>query len=1222
MGEDGDSDGPRKKRRISPPETGPYILRSLLDNVPVASDAAEQQDAYISCVEYWNGNLYIGTSIGEILHFVSLPADPSDETTEPTFMLASRLPINPSRSSLPPDTAPGVHQILVLPTANKACILCNGVLTFYSLPELSPMYGNPKVANCRWIGGLDLNKPIEEEGSGEVIFMVGLQTRIMLVKVSEEVRKIRSIEFPGCVAGSRRGTIACVADSRSYSLLEVEHRQKIPLFPIYPTEEEFDSGKVEDIPGRVGTPQGDLQTAGNGHGRSASLNSLGAGSIGRSRSPQPGTRGRSISGTPEPYRSSSRQPGTQEGDGLKPTAEAIGQVASLASANQKPLPEPPKSPTNRLKPLIASPSPSEFLFVTGTDPAEPGVGMFVNMDGEGVRGTVEFHRHPESIVIDNNTDNTRTGQSDADQEGYILAIIGPAPDEDGQKYIEAQRWNTNPGDTERKRTSLEIPSSDITSAAVGIWHTVSSNNTVFPDVAEIMRMVRLRTSSVPSPLYPSTPTTETPDPRTKASIEQLQKEKELFDGQETDSDGSRQPSGRLRRNWEVERNREESKFAKGLGKVNSSIIVWSGDQIWQVLRNPLALQLDTVLSIAGPSKETNDHTLVDRDAIISLLGELQSIEPKTETEFLGLSYIRQKASLLLFMALLSAGTTAERSVLLDTTENTLVVGGLDPRIVLLLIPLVRNEVLQGPQGIWVYNGLAKMAEPLITPPDGQKEEEVEDKTVDDSVLQMLKRYLLSWQQKRGYGSIADETYVFNSIDAALLHLLLEMDPKGRRGASGATTPPLRSELNKLVDNWKGDFSRAVELLESYHRLFVLSRLYQSRKMAKQVLGTWRRIIEGEDDLGGELSVSDAEMQVRKYLVRIRDARLVEEYGSWLAARNPSLGVQIFSDDNRRAQLSPSHVIALLKERAPNAVQEYLEHLVFTRNETQYADDLIAYYLDSVLSVLESSPEARQSLAESYSTYRALQPPKPSYLSFITHNAPLEPWWKSRLRLLQLLGGGGTSQYTSTPAPTDISYSIPSVLARIEPFQNELVSESIILDGRQGRHREALHLLTHGLGDYDTAIRYCVFGGPTSSTSTPPPLLTSSPDQSALFTHLLHEFMQIIDPSVRIERVSDLLARFAPLYDISTVLSLVPEDWSVDILSDYLVRVLRGLVSDSREVRVQRALSAGLYLQVDAQFVDGMEKVGGWVEEREGVVRGLKTGEGGGDGGDEGDGEDG
>jgi len=50
-----DGVGPRKRRRIGPPGTDPYILRSLFDNVPLATE--DSSDVYITCVEYW-GKLY------------------------------------------------------------------------------------------------------------------------------------------------------------------------------------------------------------------------------------------------------------------------------------------------------------------------------------------------------------------------------------------------------------------------------------------------------------------------------------------------------------------------------------------------------------------------------------------------------------------------------------------------------------------------------------------------------------------------------------------------------------------------------------------------------------------------------------------------------------------------------------------------------------------------------------------------------------------------------------------------------------------------------------------------------------------------------------------------------------------------------------------------------------------------------------------------------------
>ncbi|OJD18217.1 hypothetical protein AJ78_01717 [Emergomyces pasteurianus Ep9510] len=1212
-----DIDSPRKRRRIAPSETGPYVLRQLIAKVPVAGEGSEQ-DAYITCVEYWNDNLYIGTSTGEVLHFVSFPSD-TEDSSEPSFILASRLPITLSQSNLPADTPPGVQQLLILPSTNKACILCNGVVTFYSLPELSPTYGTTRVGNCKWIGGLDLNESNEDGESFDPVVMIAVSHRIMLVRIGDEPRRVRNIEFPGCFVSARRDTIACVADAYSYSLLEVEHRQKIPLFPISSSEESFESGRVEDIPARTDTPvQGNPPTALGvvlGHSRSASLNTLGG--MGRRQSnPHSNFPERSSSITPEPSAKNRvpEPPGSPEKkspDTSGPSSEAGPTGSDGSSSSQKPLPPPPKQSTTRLKPHIVSPTPSEFLLVTGTEPSEPGVGMFVNVDGDVVRGTLEFPKYPEAIVVDDDSnEGNQPRTSDDDQNGYVLAVIDGNDEEDSCTYIEAQRWNAVPGERRLQKASVEIPSADLPLGPVGIRRTVSPSRVSFPEIFDVMRMVRLKSSSLLSPSIPSTPTENT-DPRTRASLEHLQKEKELFESQETDSDSSKHPpSSHVQRQWEVERNREEAKFARGLSTVKSSIMLWEGDQIWRVIRNPLALQLDNALELAKQSWRNDETGLgVDKAAIINLIQGLRDMEPKTETEYIGLRYVRQKASLLLLVDLLSQNSSSFAESTIKVTEDALIVGELDPRVVLLLIPLVRGEVLQGPQGIWVYNGLVKVISSLLNSPDEGTADKLPVFAIDDNILHLLKRYLLSWQKKRGYASVADETYVFNSVDAALLHLLLDLDAKNIREGNASPGDFVRTELNKLVDNWKGNFDRAVQLLKSYNRLFVLSRLYQSRKMAKHVLATWRRIVEGEKDEGRELSAPAADIQIRKYLVKIRDVHLVEEYGPWLAARNPKLGIQVFADDNSRVKFNPPQVIALLQNHAPAAVQEYLEHLVFAKNDTQYVDDLIAYYLDTVLSVLESSPEARASLTQSYSTYRALQAPKPSYLSFISHNHPPEPWWQSRLRLLQLLGGGSTTRFTSTSPPANLSYSISTVLTRIQPFKNELVSESVILDGRQGRHREALRLLTHGLSDYDTAIRYCVYGGPTSSTPTSTSTTSdtaAAARQAELFTYLLTEFLQIADPACRIERTSDLLARFASVYDIAEVLRLVPDEWSVDILSEYLVRVLRGVVSGAREAKVQRALSAGLYLRVDAGYGEKVEKIGGWVEDETGV-RGLKRG---------------
>ncbi|KAL8952848.1 MAG: hypothetical protein Q9183_007371, partial [Haloplaca sp. 2 TL-2023] len=175
---------------------------------------------------------------------------------------------------------------------------------------------------------------------------------------------------------------------------------------------------------------------------------------------------------------------------------------------------------------------------------------------------------------------------------------------------------------------------------------------------------------------------------------------------------------------------------------------------------------------------------------------------------------------------------------------------------------------------------------------------------------------MAWRQRKGFGSIADEIEVFQTVDAALLHLLLHQD--NQRPSRSGIPSASRAELYTLVDSGVDCFERAIALLEEYRRLYVLSRLYQNRKMAGKVLETWRRIIEGEADAGNELR--DGENEVRKYLAKIRDTAIIQEYGTWLARRNPELGVQVFADDSSRVKFVPQDVAQLLKERAPEAVK--------------------------------------------------------------------------------------------------------------------------------------------------------------------------------------------------------------------------------------------------------------------------------------------------------------
>ncbi|MCJ1274594.1 hypothetical protein MMC21_002391 [Puttea exsequens] len=1154
------------------PTTGWYILRPLVQDIPLAAEG-HAAPAKISCIELYNENLYVGTTQAEILHFVSIPSDGADEVSAPQYIFASRLqPSYNAQAAMALQASPGVQQILLLPTVQKACVLCNGTLSFYSLPELSPAFGNTTVPNSTWVGGVDLSSKPEDEKTG-VVVMICVKNKVRLVRIRDEARRVRDIEFPGCLISTRRGAFACVADSRSYALLDVENQQKITLFPIASSDENTDGGRVESI---VSAAEPSLSSSrpmpseggadGKGHGRSTSLGAFVGGLGRRQGSPQSRSQERSTLATPEsplrdpsPSQSHTRNVSTPEASNARSTSP------------EKPLPAiPPRSDSLRgaslaalqsatLKPHICSPTVAEFLLTTGNAEDEPGVGIFVNLDGDVVRGTLQFDQYPRAVVTDGAGLEAESANHDQDREGFVLAAMYRTKNDDVKvPVIEIQRWDV---DDNAGREWMELPQANHEDSSeptgFGLREIKTSVRVPFAEVGELLRGKRLRLDkSLQKPEGAQKPTSS-------SSLDE----------------------------WEVIRTQEEAEFGRRLGGQNCRITLWSGSSIWWILRNPLALKLEATIDqvVAGPL-QGQQYAEIDRSRIIQTVNSIRGQEATSETEFLSLEYIRQKASLILIADLLARPSSlpAIQAADMKITEGLFMEGGVDPRVVLSLIPLLRDEVVEGQKGIWIHAGLIPVVE---------RYRKITQKTFQDlatpDTLDLIKRYLNAWRQRKGFGSIADEVEVFQSVDAALLLVLLKQDTPE---PSTARKPfPIRAELYALVDHGVDCFPRAVQLIESHFYLFVLSRLYQSRRMARKVLETWRRIIEGEYDAGGGLH--DGEAEVRRYLVNIKDTALVDEYGTWLASRNPALGVQVFTNEASRVKYTPQSAILLLRRRAPSAVKFYLEHLVFGKKNYQYANDLISFYLDSVLSALTPSssslqnPSAQSILSDSYTAYRALRPPKPTYRAFITENASPLPWWHDRLRLLELIGGSHGS---------DFAFDVPSILARIEPFEQDLVPESIILDGRQGRHKQALKLLTHGLGDYHTAINYCLLGGasifyPTTGSAalTPP----SHDEQTRLFSYLLTEFLAIEDVSDRLERTSELLDRFGNWYDVHEVLELIPESWSVELLSGFLVSAFRQVVSERNEASVAKALSRAENLQVAAAFVEKCGEMGPQVEGR-------------------------
>ena len=1070
---------------------------------------------------------------------------------------------------------------MLLPRISKACILCNGVLTFHSLPELSPAYRS-RISNCVWVGGQDLD--VLGEDSEDDIIMVCVPTRIRVLKIGEDIKLVKNIEYPGCLQSTRRSRFACVADSHSYALLDIDNQQKIGLFPISSVSQDTQA-----------IPRDQTEDANTILGHQVSRSSSSAQSRPKSRGNDLSTHSRSTSlgtfvepigkGQPD-LRSRSRE--TAARNNIEPGLRTLSPMqarptdrSDLKSVKlrrpltpdkslppppeelevQKKLPDLPGQALFTLKPHIASPLSTEFLLTTGTTVDEPGVGIFVNCDGDVVRGTLEFCTYPTTVIVDSDVKSLGSNQilEEEHKGGYVLASVSRATNSSRESGIEIQRWDASAGESRDWLALTKAPSaignlSEIegplpTQLSTGIGSSLSAVSLQFPEVGKKLRSRRLRLPRI-STIAGRSDESSRPHP--------------------LDSD------------LDVKRNAQEDEFARRLGQGSSHILAWTGSSINWVVKNPQVLRLDSAIDTILQSLSTYK---LDLDKLLAITEDLRNLEPKTETDFLSFGYIRQKISLLLFADLLSSGDEKITRV----SEDQLLEGNIDPRVLLSMIPLLRSDIFEGINGVWIHDGLVSLLDSQMADASGLLSfTNLSLRPENTAKMNMLKRYLIGWRQRKGFGSITDENEVFRTVDAALLHILLYQDRSSPTSRMANPSSTVRTELYSLVDQGVDCFDRAVELLEEFHRLYVLSRLYQSRRMSNQVLLTWKRIINGEADEGGELK--DGENEVRRYLVQIRDQTLFEDFGTWLANRNPAIGVQVFTDDKSRVRLPPNQVVQLLKLRAPDAVKVYLEHLVFGKKKVQYANDLISYYLDNVLTILKDSNDARSILAQSYESYRALQAPKPTYRQFIIDNAIPAQWWNDRLRFLELLGGSHGAGF---------SYDVPDILKRIEPFEQSLVPESIILDGRQGQHQQALRLLTHGLGDYHTAINYCLLGGssifhPASGPPDPQSIPTQE-EQAMLFRYLFAEFLQIKDITIRLEQTGELLGRFGKWFDVTCVLEEIPESWSVELLSVFLTSAFRLLVQEKNDALIIKALSSAQNLKSSADFIEKCETVGPYMQ---------------------------
>lgn len=124
-------------------------------------------------------------------------------------------------------------------------------------------------------------------------------------------------------------------------------------------------------------------------------------------------------------------------------------------------------------------------------------------------------------------------------------------------------------------------------------------------------------------------------------------------------------------------------------------------------------------------------------------------------------------------------------------------------------------------------------------------------------------------------------------------------------------------------------------------------------------------------------------------------------------------------------------------------------------------------------------------------------------------------------------------------------------------------ERAILYGKLEEHDQALHILVHELKDFAAAEDYCVWNSESRGL----------PYRRKLFHTLLSAYLNSSTSGEDLVMAAvDLLNSHAPDFDAVCVLQLIPDSWSVQLLSPFLTGAMRESIHAQRMTQIAVGLA--------------------------------------------------
>lgn len=176
-----------------------YQKRLLLQE----GEALKDHESFHSIASF-DSNLYVGTSLGQLLHYHRFEDSPG-------FILISQQTIRNSP----------ITRIIVMKDINRVAILCGGTISLFSLPELSPLQA----------GKLKDVEDILLLRSSELLVLTKTKLRVIRLNQSD-IKLVKDINdiSPIRAVGHKSNNLSTIANGTEYEIVDLENIRKVPLF--------------------------------------------------------------------------------------------------------------------------------------------------------------------------------------------------------------------------------------------------------------------------------------------------------------------------------------------------------------------------------------------------------------------------------------------------------------------------------------------------------------------------------------------------------------------------------------------------------------------------------------------------------------------------------------------------------------------------------------------------------------------------------------------------------------------------------------------------------------------------------------------------------------------------------------------------------------------------------------------------------------------------------